>query len=125
MNWRKAVTWKTDYNFSLLPASNDMWFVSPDNLEVSMSMRTIALLSCLTLALAGCAGSSEEHRLATMQVDLQKYQGTWYEQASSLSSLASQRTFRARSKTLSVTPAQVVGDTGNLKMESPIQAKRS
>ncbi|QVW21923.1 lipocalin family protein [Pseudomonas hormoni] len=46
-----------------------------------MSMRTIALLSCLTLALAGCAGSSEEHPPATMHVDLQKYQGTWYEQA--------------------------------------------
>lgn len=48
-----------------------------------MAMRTALIVSCMTLALAGCAGSSDEHRAppATQQVDLQRYQGTWYEQA--------------------------------------------
>lgn len=47
-----------------------------------MAIRTPLLLSCLMLALAGC--SSTNHDTApptTMQVDLQRYQGTWYEQA--------------------------------------------
>ncbi|MFV3405325.1 MULTISPECIES: lipocalin family protein [Pseudomonas] len=48
-----------------------------------MSMRTALLLSCFTLALAGCSSSSTEHLPAptTQQVDLQRYQGTWYELA--------------------------------------------
>lgn len=46
-----------------------------------MAMRNIVLVSCLTLALAGCAVSNKEQPPATMQVDLQKYQGTWYEMA--------------------------------------------
>lgn len=48
-----------------------------------MALRTPLLLSCVALALAGCAGSSDEHRTppTTMQVDLQRYQGTWYELA--------------------------------------------
>lgn len=46
-----------------------------------MSIRKIVLLSCLGVALAGCAGSRQEPPPTTMQVDLQKYQGTWYEQA--------------------------------------------
>jgi len=47
-----------------------------------MSMRTTLLLSCLTLALVGCASSSDDPKPpSTMQVDLQQYQGTWYELA--------------------------------------------
>ncbi|MFP5425234.1 MAG: lipocalin family protein [Gammaproteobacteria bacterium] len=47
-----------------------------------MSMRTTVLLSCLTLALVGCASSSDDPKPpSTMQVDLQQYQGTWYELA--------------------------------------------
>ena len=48
-----------------------------------MAMRTALMLSCMTLALIGCAGSNDEHRAppTTQQVDLQRYQGTWYEQA--------------------------------------------
>ncbi len=47
-----------------------------------MAIRAPLLLSCLILALAGC--SSTDHGTTpptTMQVDLQRYQGTWYEQA--------------------------------------------
>ncbi|OLS60250.1 lipocalin family protein [Pseudomonas putida] len=47
-----------------------------------MAMRTPLLLSCVMLALAGC--SSTDHGTpppTTMQVDLKRYQGTWYEQA--------------------------------------------
>ncbi|MHA6195817.1 lipocalin family protein [Pseudomonas wadenswilerensis] len=47
-----------------------------------MAMRNPLLLSCLVLALAAC--SSTERSAAppqTMQVDLKRYQGTWYEQA--------------------------------------------
>lgn len=47
--------------------------------------RPLLLLSCLTLALAlaGCVNSSEDREAppSTMQVDLQRYQGTWYELA--------------------------------------------
>jgi len=45
--------------------------------------RPLLLLSCLTLALAGCVNSSDKPETppSTMQVDLQRYQGTWYEQA--------------------------------------------
>ncbi|NIF26594.1 lipocalin family protein [Pantoea sp. Tr-811] len=48
-----------------------------------MAMRKALTLSCMTLALLGCAGSSDEHRAppSTEQVDLQRYQGTWYELA--------------------------------------------
>lgn len=46
-----------------------------------MSMRKIVLLFCMSLALAGCAGSNNQHPPATMQVDLKKYQGKWYELA--------------------------------------------
>lgn len=45
--------------------------------------RPLLLLSCLTLALAGCVNSSDnrESPPSTMQVDLKRYQGTWYELA--------------------------------------------
>ncbi|CAM4136483.1 Temperature-induced lipocalin-1 [Pseudomonas reidholzensis] len=47
-----------------------------------MLMRTTLLLSCLTLALVGCASSNDDQKPpTTMQVDLQRYQGTWYELA--------------------------------------------
>ncbi|MDU9402732.1 lipocalin family protein [Pseudomonas sp. zfem004] len=48
-----------------------------------MTMRTALLLSCLTLAVAGCSSSTEQHLPppTTQQVDLQRYQGTWYELA--------------------------------------------
>ncbi|MDR6713757.1 apolipoprotein D and lipocalin family protein [Pseudomonas hunanensis] len=47
-----------------------------------MALRTTLLLSCLTLALAGCASSTDDQKPpTTMQVDLQRYQGTWYELA--------------------------------------------
>lgn len=48
-----------------------------------MKMRTTMLLSCLMLTLVGCAGSSSDDKNApaTVQVDLQRYQGTWYELA--------------------------------------------
>ncbi|MBA1322019.1 lipocalin family protein [Pseudomonas plecoglossicida] len=47
-----------------------------------MILRNTLLLSCLVLALAGCASSSDNQKPpATMQVDLQRYQGTWYEVA--------------------------------------------
>ncbi|MNG96961.1 Outer membrane lipoprotein Blc precursor [compost metagenome] len=48
-----------------------------------MALRKALMLSCMTLALVGCASSSNEHRAppATQQVDLQRYQGTWYELA--------------------------------------------
>ncbi|WP_406227109.1 lipocalin family protein [Pseudomonas siliginis] len=44
-------------------------------------MRKIWLLFCLSLALLGCASSDNRPPPTTMEVDLQKYQGTWYEQA--------------------------------------------
>ncbi|MFK3773747.1 lipocalin family protein [Pseudomonas sp. NPDC089406] len=48
-----------------------------------MAMRTTLLLSCLTLALAGCSSSHDQQLPPpnTQQVDLQRYQGTWYELA--------------------------------------------
>ncbi|NER60203.1 lipocalin, partial [Pseudomonas sp. MAFF212428] len=46
-----------------------------------MAIPTRLLLSCLALALAGCSSSSDRQPPTTMQVDLQRYQGTWYEQA--------------------------------------------
>ncbi|MBF8747013.1 lipocalin [Pseudomonas putida] len=48
-----------------------------------MALRTALLLSCISLALVGCAGSADEARNppTTQQVDLQRYQGTWYELA--------------------------------------------
>ncbi|MBV6287735.1 lipocalin family protein [Pseudomonas aegrilactucae] len=46
-----------------------------------MAIRTRLLLSCLALALAGCTNSGDKQPPTTMQVDLQRYQGTWYEQA--------------------------------------------
>ncbi len=48
-----------------------------------MAMRTALMLSCMTLALMGCVGSNDDHRSppTTEQVDLQRYQGTWYELA--------------------------------------------
>ncbi len=48
-----------------------------------MKMRTTVLLSCLMLTLVGCAGSGSDDKNvpATMQVDLERYQGTWYELA--------------------------------------------
>ncbi|WNW10281.1 lipocalin family protein [Pseudomonas sp. DTU_2021_1001937_2_SI_NGA_ILE_001] len=47
-----------------------------------MKMRTTLLCSCLLLTLAGCAGSGDDsNQPTTMQVDLQRYQGTWYELA--------------------------------------------
>lgn len=48
-----------------------------------MTLRTTLLCSCLLLTLTGCAGSGDEQHNApaTMQVDLQRYQGTWYELA--------------------------------------------
>jgi len=48
----------------------------------AMAIRKILLLSLAALALAGCAGSGDHaKRPATVQVDLQRYQGTWYELA--------------------------------------------
>ena len=47
-----------------------------------MAIRKTLLLSCALLALAGCAGSGDDAKPpATTQVDLQRYQGTWYELA--------------------------------------------
>lgn len=47
-----------------------------------MAKRTPLLLSCLMLALAGCSSTDRGSAPPdTMQVDLQRYQGTWYEQA--------------------------------------------
>ncbi|AIR89976.1 lipocalin family protein [Pseudomonas cremoricolorata] len=48
-----------------------------------MKTRTLLLLACIPLALAACSSSSERSASApaTMQVDLQRYQGTWYELA--------------------------------------------
>ena len=46
-----------------------------------MALRTTLLLACLTLALAGCASSGDKPPPTTLQVDLQRYQGTWYELA--------------------------------------------
>lgn len=49
----------------------------------TLAVRTALLLSCMSLALAGCAGSADDHPNppATQQVDLKRYQGTWYELA--------------------------------------------
>ena len=44
-----------------------------------MALRTTLLLSCMTLALLGCAGNDQPAPPHTQQVDLQRYQGTWYE----------------------------------------------
>ncbi len=44
-----------------------------------MALRTTLLLSCMTLALLGCAGNDQPAPPRTQQVDLQRYQGTWYE----------------------------------------------
>lgn len=47
-----------------------------------MHRRATLLLTCLALALVGCAGSSDDKPApATQAVDLQRYQGTWYELA--------------------------------------------
>lgn len=46
-----------------------------------MALRTTLLLSCMTLALLGCAGNDHPAPPRTQQVDLQRYQGTWYELA--------------------------------------------
>ncbi|WP_087500013.1 lipocalin family protein [Pseudomonas sp. SID14000] len=46
-----------------------------------MALRTTLLLSCMTLALLGCAGNDHPATPRTQQVDLQRYQGTWYELA--------------------------------------------
>ncbi|PYG81024.1 MULTISPECIES: lipocalin family protein [unclassified Pseudomonas] len=46
-----------------------------------MALRTPLLLSCITLALLGCAGNDHPAPPRTQQVDLQRYQGTWYELA--------------------------------------------
>ncbi|MDU9391867.1 lipocalin family protein [Pseudomonas sp. zfem002] len=47
-----------------------------------MSIRTPLLLSCLMLALPGCSSTERAGAPpATQQVDLARYQGTWYEQA--------------------------------------------
>lgn len=47
-----------------------------------MHFRTPLLLSCLMLAVAGCSSSGKSSAPpTTMQVDLKRYQGTWYEQA--------------------------------------------
>jgi apolipoprotein D and lipocalin family protein len=41
-----------------------------------MALRTTLLLSCMTLALLGCAGNDHPAPPRTQQVDLQRYQGT-------------------------------------------------
>lgn len=48
-----------------------------------MKIRGLFTLACLTLALTACSNSGDRpaHPPATMQVDLQRYQGTWYELA--------------------------------------------
>lgn len=47
-----------------------------------MAIRTPLLLSCLVLVLAGCSSTDRGTTPpTTMQVDLKRYQGTWYEQA--------------------------------------------
>ena len=46
-----------------------------------MAIRTRLLLCGLALALAGCTSTTDRQPPTTMQVDLQRYQGTWYEQA--------------------------------------------
>lgn len=48
-----------------------------------MSMRNALRMSflSLTIALSGCTTSGSRPQPTTMQVDLQKYQGRWYEQA--------------------------------------------
>ncbi|WP_009406485.1 lipocalin family protein [Pseudomonas bharatica] len=47
-----------------------------------MTLRKPLLFSCLMLALAGCSSTDRgSPPPATVQVDLQRYQGVWYEQA--------------------------------------------
>jgi len=45
-------------------------------------LRISLMFSCIALALAGCSSADKTAAPpATMQVELQRYQGTWYEQA--------------------------------------------
>ena len=46
-----------------------------------MAIRKALMLSCMALALYGCAGNDHPAPPRTQQVDLQRYQGTWYELA--------------------------------------------
>lgn len=46
-----------------------------------MTMRAVLLLSSLAVALVGCSSAPDLPPPATQQIELQRYQGTWYELA--------------------------------------------